>query len=212
MRSGNAPGATIYLLRHGAVQLPMGCKRFIGWHDIPLSNIGFQQAAAWADYFKGKGLEEIYCSDLIRCRATAQIISVPYIFKPLAFPQLREVHLGRWEGRTFEDVKALHPQEFQTRGDQLADHRPAGGESFRDLQSRAWPVFEEVVRRLQTHTLIVTHAGVIRVLLCRILEMPLGGLFSIAQSYGALTIIDVRPERYRIQGLNLQPAQHVPSV
>lgn len=211
-RSGNSPGATIYLLRHGAVQSPGGGKRFIGWHDIPLNSIGIRQAAAWADYFKGTGLQDIYCSDLIRCRATAEIISAPISTEPLAFAQLREICLGEWEGRTFENVQALHPQEYRKRGNHIADYRPAGGESFRDLQNRTWPVFENVVRGLRTRSLIVTHAGVIRVLLCRMLGMPLESLFSIGQSYGALTIIDIHPRGYRIQGLNIQPAQQIPPV
>ena len=73
-------------------------------------------------------------------------------------------------------------------------------------------LFETVVRRLRKRTLIVTHAGVIRVLLCRLLGLPLESLFSFGQSYGALTIIDVHPEGFRLQGLNLQQPQEAPSI
>jgi probable phosphoglycerate mutase len=150
-------------------------------------------------------LEEICCSDLIRCRVTAGIISARFSIEPRAYPELREVSLGAWEGKSFEYIQTLQPKEFQKRGEHLADHRPPGGESFRDLDNRTRPLFEAVVRRLQKRTLIVTHAGVIRVLLCRLLDMPLERLFSIGQSYGALTIIDVRPKGCRLQGVNLQP-------
>jgi broad specificity phosphatase PhoE len=210
--SGTSSGGTIYLLRHGAVQLPKDCKRYIGWHDMPLSSIGFRQAVAWADYFSGSGLEEICCSDLTRCRVTAGIIGSRISLEPRAFAELREVFLGAWEGKSFENVRTLHPQEFQKRGECLADHRPPGGESFRDLQNRVWPLFEAVVRRLRKRTLIVTHAGVIRVLLCRLLGMPLESLFCFGQSYGALTIIEVRPKGFRLQGLNLQQPQEAPSA
>ncbi|MGD9186610.1 MAG: histidine phosphatase family protein [Desulfobacteraceae bacterium] len=210
--SGTSSGGTIYLLRHGAIQFPKDCKRYIGWHNPPLNSIGFRQAVAWADYFSGLGLEEICCSDLIRCRVTAGIISARFSIESRAYPELREVSLGAWEGKSFEYVQTLQPQEFQMRGENLADHRPPGGESFRDLQNRAWPLFETVVRRLRKRTLIVTHAGVIRVLLCRLLGMPLERLFSIGQSYGALTIIDVHPKGCRIQGVNLQQPQKAPSA
>jgi probable phosphoglycerate mutase len=210
--SGASSGGTIYLLRHGAIQFPKDCKRYIGWHDPPLNSIGFRQAVAWAGYFSGLGLEEIYCSDLIRCRVTAGIISTRFSLEPRVYPELREVSLGAWEGKSFQYVQTLQPQEFQKRGAHLADHRPPGGESFRDLQNRAWPLFEAVVRRLRRRALIVTHAGVIRVLLCRLLDMPLESLFSIGQSYGALTIIGVRPQGCRLQGLNLQQPQQAPSA
>ena len=54
---------------------------------------------------------------------------------------------------------------------------------------------------------MVTHAGVIRVLVCRLLGIPLENLFGIGQAHGALNIVEVRPEGYRIQVLNLQSPQ-----
>jgi len=200
-----SPGGTIYLLRHGEVRSPPGGKRYIGWQDLPLNRIGLEQAAAWATYFEALGLDEICCSDLIRCRETADIIGRRCSLEARALPELREVRLGQWEGKSFEEVKTRYPQAFQARGEQIADHRPPGGESFRDLLNRTWPVFEALVRRPGNRTLVVTHAGVIRVLLCRLLGLPLENLFSIGQGYGALNIIDVRPQGYRIQGLNFQP-------
>lgn len=205
------PDGTIYLLRHGAVQIPKVGKQYIGWHDLPLNRIGVAQAAAWADHFRGLGVEEICCSDLIRCRETAGIIAAPLSLKPGAFRELREVCMGAWEGKSFQEVKACHPQAFKARGKCIADHRPPQGESFRDLQNRIWPFFEAVVGRLRKRTLVVTHAGVVRVLLCRLLGMPLDNLFLIGQSYGALNIIQVRPQGYRVQGLNIHPFRTSPS-
>lgn len=205
-KTETSSGGTIYLLRHGAVQSPSGGKRYIGWQNLALNRIGLEQAAAWAAYFEALGLDAIWCSDLIRCRETAGIIGRRCSLQPRALPELREVCLGEWEGKFFEEMKNRHPQAFQARGEQVADHRPPGGESFRDLQNRTWPVFEALVRRPGNRTLMVTHAGVIRVLLCRILGMPIENLFSIGQSHGALSTIDVRPEGYRIQGVNLSAA------
>jgi probable phosphoglycerate mutase len=119
-------------------------------------------------------------------------------------PALRELNLGSWEGRRFETIRTLYPQAYRQRGDQIADYRPPAGESFRDLQDRAWPVFEAVARQLRGRALIVTHAGVIRVVLCRLLEIPLKHLFRIGQTCGALTIIDKGPQGYCIKAMNLQ--------
>lgn len=87
---------------------------------------------------------------------------------------------------------------------QRPTNRPPGGESFRDLQARVWPVFEAIARRICGPTLMVTHAGVIRVLLCRLLGMPLENLFCIGQTHGALNIIALRQEGRRIQAMNLR--------
>jgi hypothetical protein len=45
-----------------------------------------------------------------------------------------------------------------------------------------------------------------------LLGMPLESLFSIGQRYGALTIIDVRPQGLRLQGMNLCPPREAPSA
>jgi hypothetical protein len=45
-----------------------------------------------------------------------------------------------------------------------------------------------------------------------LLGLPLERLFSIGQSYAALTIIDVRSKGCRLQGMNLQQPQQAPSA
>ena len=209
--SSGASRGTIYLLRHGAVRSAGGGKRYIGWQDQALSDAGLRQAGSWASYFADASLVDIYCSDLDRCLETARIIGARCSLKPQVQPGLREVSLGAWEGQRFDTVQSLFPKAFQERGDYIADHRPPGGESFRDLQNRVWPIFETVVGRISGDTLIVTHAGVIRVLLCRLLGMPLENLFCLGQSLGALNIIDVRHEGNRIQALNLQSPKDLPA-
>ena len=201
----NDSHGTIYLLRHGSVRSAEGGKRYIGWQDVVLSDVGLRQAGMWADYFSGIALEDICCSDLSRCMETARIIGKRCSIEPRPFAALREVALGTWEGQRFDAIRSRHPRAFQQRGDRIADHRPPGGESFHDLQARVWPVFEAIAQRGAGHRLIVTHAGVIRVVLCRLLGMPLENLFRIGQTYGALNIVEVRPANRRILALNLHP-------
>jgi broad specificity phosphatase PhoE len=203
LESYSGSHGTIYLLRHGAIQSPKDNKCYIGWQDVSLSREGGRQAGNWADYFSGLTLDNIYCSDLTRCLETARIIGTRCALKPKPLSALREIYLGQWEGLRFQTVQTLYPQAFRERGDIIADHRPPGGESFRDLHARVWPVFEAITRSVSGHTLIVTHAGVIRVLLCRLLGMPLENLFCIRQAHGALNIIALRPENRYIQAMNL---------
>jgi probable phosphoglycerate mutase len=200
--SGGSHG-TIYLLRHGAICSAKQARCYVGWQNVALSKAGIRQAENWARYFSGLALDEIYCSDLTRCLETAKIIGSRCTLKPKPLYGLREIFLGAWEGRRFQSIQALYPREFQNRGDRIADHRPAGGESFRDLQARVWPEFEAIARRLSGHILMVTHAGVIRVLLCRLLGMPLENLFLIGQAHGALNIIGLRSGHWRIEAMNL---------
>lgn len=201
--SDGAWQSRVYLLRHGAVRFSGTEKRYIGQQDLPLSEEGLRQARNWAGYFAETPPAAIYCSDLERCLETARLIGGRCNLPPQPHRELREVALGTWEGETFAAMKARSPEAFKARGDRVADHRPPGGESFRDLQRRVWPFFETTVLRGPEEALLVTHAGIIRVLLCRLLGMPLENLFAIGLSYGALSIVDVRPSGYRLQALNL---------
>ena len=194
----------IWLLRHGVIQAAEAGKRYIGRQDLPLSDIGLGQARAWADYFAGLKVDKIVSSPLIRCLETARIIGGGCRIEPQVIAQLVEICLGSWEGRRFETIKTLFPQAFRERGEHMADHRPPGGESFRDVQQRVWPLFETLTRQLPGNTLIVTHAGVIRVLLCSVLGMPLDHLFRMGQDHGALNIIEIRSDGFRLQSLNQQ--------
>ena len=116
---------------------------------------------------------------------------------------LREINLGRWEGLTQEQVQINYPDLWKHRGQDPANCRPPDGESFKDLSARVVPAFETIARQAQGNILVVAHAGVIRVILCHLLDIPLVHVFRIGQDYGALNLID--PQGPRVMGVNLRP-------
>lgn len=175
----------IFLLRHGRIQGHEE-KRFIGATDVPLDDTGLSQARYWQKAFSGFPLDTVYSSRLQRCDKTARCIAGN---RPVIHTQaLNEIHMGEWDGKTFEEIKALYPEEFIKRGEDLCSYRPLGGESFQDLSDRVLPFFTPLARK-KGKTLVVTHAGVIRVILCHVLNLPLKDLFQIKPAYGELFIL-----------------------
>lgn len=197
----------ILLLRHGEIQTGTHEKRFIGQVDLPLSDMGRQQAQYWRECLVDAPLARIFSSDLSRCMETTRIIADDrsITIKPLA--GLREINLGQWDGMTFRQLKARWPDAYQKRGMDLVRFRPPAGESFLDLRQRVVPVFEHAVAQSGKHLLIVAHAGVNRIILSHVLGMPAENLFRMAQGYGAMNLIDRQASGYRIQSLNLLPKQ-----
>ncbi|PIE65741.1 MAG: hypothetical protein CSA26_02475, partial [Desulfobacterales bacterium] len=116
-----------------------------------------------------------------------------------------EISLGLWEGLSIAEVKARFPGGFEARGKDLAGYRPPGGESFADLQQRAWAAFVQLVENGPEHLAVIAHAGVNRTLLCAILEMNLGNLFRLKQDYGCVNRIRFEKEQFSIQSLNICP-------
>jgi alpha-ribazole phosphatase len=192
----------VFLVRHGHIPWD-GQKRYVGQSDVPLSPKGRAQAEALGQWFKNIPLNRVVASDLKRTRETAEICKANVSIEVERFPELREIHLGEWEGQTFETVKSRDPAGFRQRGEDFSGHRPPGGENFSDLQHRVMPVFEKLVAETEGNLLIVAHSGVNRVIICRLLGMPLDNLFSIGQDYGGINMIAAQENRYLVKAVNM---------
>jgi alpha-ribazole phosphatase len=192
----------IYLLRHGEIDSE-GEKRFIGWTDLPLNENGLQQARGWHERLSGTVFESIYCSDLARAHRTAEIIGENRRLPIRDTPMLREINLGEFEMLPMAEVKTRFPDKWRERGENLFTYRPAGGESFSDLCDRVSPAFETIADDAKGNVLVVAHAGVNRMILCRILGMPPENLFRIGQEYAGLNMLDCRTKPYRVVAMNI---------
>lgn len=204
MESNVSELRTLFLVRHGHAGVA-GPKRYIGQSDLPLSDTGILQAQSLRCWFASIPLARIIASDLKRAVGTARIIAESHHIEIECLPEFREIHLGEWDGRTFDEIKNNHPDAFQARGQDLAGFRPSGGESFSDLQRRVIPALERCLRKSPGDLLLVAHAGVNRVVLCHFLEIPLTHLFRIGQDCGAVTVIQLREDRPCVRRLNLLP-------
>lgn len=194
---------TIYLLRHGESDTSEK-KCFIGQRDLPLSRKGIEQAYSRQKELADLVFDRIYCSDLRRAYETAKILIENRQITIHPIPGLREIALGEWEGLSMSRIRSDSPQEWQKRGENMSRYRPPGGESFADLYSRVIPVFEDIVRQPGENCLIVAHAGVNRMILCHILEMPLANLFRLGQDYLGMNIIDCKDTVPKLISMNIR--------
>ncbi|NTW28189.1 MAG: histidine phosphatase family protein [Coriobacteriia bacterium] len=200
--SEEKPCLTIYLMRHGDSR-PDSVRRFIGQTDHALNDRGRAQAEAWGVKLSGTALHDILCSDLKRSIETAQIIGEQTGTPLTVLPELREIGLGSWDGMPIDEVRRRFPQEYALRGADIEHYRPPSGESFADLSGRMLPAFESAVRRSQGDLLIVGHAGVNRVILCRVLGMPPADLFRLEQEYGCLNVLKFAEGGWVVCKMNL---------
>lgn len=194
--------SAVYLVRHGEIT-QTSPRRFVGQTDLPLTERGRAQMAGVADFLAGKGVMRLLCSPLTRCVESADIVGQALGLVPETMPDLREIGLGAWEGLTVDEVRERFPGRYEARGRNLAGFRPPGGESFADVQRRAWPVFELATTDADEPLAIVAHGGVNRVLLCRILGMPLENLFRLDQHYACINILHAGEGECRVTVMNL---------
>ena len=198
-------------MRHGSV-VGAETRRFIGHVDVPLSPLGEVQVAALALRLRAVALDAIYCSDLLRTRRTAEIIAAPHALTPIANAALREFAMGRWDGLTAEEIRALDPAAFAAWMADVGRFQFPEGESLPDLEARAWPAFETIVARHPGRSIaIVAHGGSLRTILCRALGLGPGRLLALGQDYAALSVLEGIGEGWTLRLLNQAPPLPSPS-
>jgi len=198
-------GNLLYLMRHGAIEATEE-KRFVGQIDPPLSPDGRKQSEWQGRQLMDIPFSEVWCSDLKRAYETAAIVCRDRNLEMQPAPELREINLGQWDGMAMSQIREQFPDLWQARGEDIGHFRPPGAESFADLQQRVVPFIRHIVAQSAGNTLIVTHAGVIRVLLCQVLQMPLSNLFRIHLDYGGVTLIQDINGMSQVKAVNLYPA------
>jgi broad specificity phosphatase PhoE len=193
---------TVCLIRHGSV-VGAETRRFIGHLDVPLSPLGVAQLEALSRRLRAVSFEAIYCSDLVRTRRSAEILASPHRLTPIRDPALREFAMGRWDGLTAEQIRALDARAFEAWMGDVGRFQFPGGESLSDLVARAVPAFEALVARHAGGTVaVVAHGGSNRAIVCHALGLGPERLLTIGQDYAALTVLERRGGRWTLRLLN----------
>lgn len=189
------PGCRVYLIRHGEVaNADQICMN--GHYDVPLSQTGQRQMQNVADALRNLPLTAVYSSDLQRTLDGARRIAAHHGLEPVAFPELRELSFGKWEGMSLKELTEKHPGEMEKRIQHTERFRADGGETFGELAGRVVPCYEAIVKQHPRGVIaIMSHGGVNRILLSHLLGFPIANLFRIAQEYAAVNVI----QYYRAQ-------------
>jgi broad specificity phosphatase PhoE len=164
----------LVLVRHGETTWH-GENRYAGHSDIPLSSDGFAQATQLALWASTARLHAIWSSPLLRARDTAQPAAASTGLPLSIDDRLIELDFGRGEGMTAAEMKAEFPVEREAfLRDPVAHHLP-GGEDPHRAADRAAAALRDIVAILpeNARALVVGHNTLLRLLLCRLLDIPL---------------------------------------
>lgn len=166
----SAINTTIVLVRHGQTDWNLQL-RFQGHTDTPLNVSGRQQALALADRLCNWPIQAVYSSDLKRAAQTAMPLSTQLGLKVETDSKLRERSGGVFEGLTNEEMLVRYSGEWEQL--QLTGAAPPGGESNKQMTIRVLDSFQRIVEKHRGHMVaIVTHGGVIRLILLHLLGIP----------------------------------------
>lgn len=174
---------TVDLIRHGE---PVGGRKYRGQIDDPLSDKGWRQMReAVADHHPW---QQILTSPLLRCREFAHELAQRHQLPLETDPRWMEIGFGEWEGKTAEDIRAEDPQKLQRFMQDPITLRPPGAEPMTDFHDRISSAWQDLLTRFaERHTLVVCHAGVIRMSMLYLLGMPMKHVFRVQVSNASIT-------------------------
>jgi 2,3-bisphosphoglycerate-dependent phosphoglycerate mutase len=153
------------LVRHG--ETPWNAERRIQGHtDIGLADSGLHQAERAGRWLAAAGARRpqvLYSSDLLRARLTAERLAEALGLPFGLLPEMRERRYGLFEGLTYDEAKARHPDDYAVFESRRPDYAfPQGGESLVIFSARVVGCLETLAARHAGQTVaLVTHGGVL---------------------------------------------------
>lgn len=173
----------LYIVRHG--ETDWNKKRLIqGQTDIPLNDNGVFVAQLTADAYKKEGLtfSKVYSSPLKRAYKTAEILvkeNTAANTEIIVDHRLLEFDFGKLEGESLTKVDPNKPDGsvlYQCFYECETYEPTLGGESYYDMIDRSRDFLENEIMtknwEKDENVLVVCHGGVIRGLLCVLLNKP----------------------------------------
>jgi phosphoserine phosphatase len=181
----------IILARHGETAWNAE-GRYQGQEDIPLSPVGEAQAAALAARLVDVPIARAVASPLSRARRTAEIALGDRSAMLATDPGLMEIAHGEWEGLLAAEIRERDGERLRAWRDTPHDVLMPGGESLQHVLDRAWPALARACDGLGVDDtlLLVAHDAVNRVLLCRVLGLPLAHLWRFRQAPTTVNLLE----------------------
>jgi phosphoserine phosphatase len=184
----------IVLVRHG--QTDWNKKElFRGRADIPLNQVGIQQATKTAHHLKilDFSINKVYSSPLQRALQTAQAIA-----NQLDIPPVEEVEdfiefdYGQWEGQPYDTIKKKSPQMYKQWLNDPIQLKIPGGETLEQVKDRVKRALDLIMRQSKDQNIvIVSHKAITKIIIGILLGWEEDNYWKIEKDLASISIIEI---------------------
>lgn len=191
----------LYLVRHpqtlGNVE-----KRFYGHMDLGLTSQGELQIDSFIEKFQDRIPQKIYASPLKRAAILAEAFA-NQVEKPVEYDErLKEICFGIFENRTAQEIEKQYPKEWELFINSEAGTYPfVEGEHPKDFVERIRAFSVEKLEEKQDQ-MWITHSGVIRILLCILLEIPFSSQWHFVIGNCGLVKLEIQDGYAKLLGID----------
>jgi alpha-ribazole phosphatase len=159
--------------------------RCYGRLDVGLSPAGVAAAERLAESLRGVALDAVFSSPSRRAVETAALLGEPRVDG-----RFGELDFGELEGQTYEEVERERPELFRRWMESPTQVRFPGGESWADLRARVDDGIGDVLAADGGAAALVTHGGVVRAVLARVLGLTDDRIFALDVGYARVSVVD----------------------
>lgn len=178
----------IDLLRHGETQ---GGSGFFGSTDIPLTAYGRTQMWAAIESSDCKW-NHIITSPSRRCAEFSRLLQQRHAIPVKQDKRIREFHFGDWDGCLPADIAQTDTELLTLFWRNPAKYPPPNAENLFDFEKRVVSAWHDITAQYAgQNILLVTHGGVIRIILCHILQHPVEHLLEIEVRHATMRRIQI---------------------
>ncbi|MGD9142142.1 MAG: histidine phosphatase family protein [bacterium] len=191
----------IFLVRH-AESTWNSTKKIQGQKDPPLSSYGKREAKLVGKRFKELAFDEVFSSPLKRAMETAHCI-VGKKADIQVDDDLREINLGKWEGKTLAQIRRQYGEKFD-RWAVRPDRIPIpGGEDFKAFVRRVKKALRTIEKNdPDGNVLVVGHGGVISTYVTVVLNIKPVDVWCVTVKNASVTIVEVKDGMRRLVTFN----------
>ena len=203
----------ILLARHGETAWNAE-GRYQGQEDIPLSVVGEAQARALGERLRQVHIDKAVASPLRRALRTAELaLGEERVARLTTDAGLMEIAHGTWEGLLAAEIRERDPDRLHAWRHAPHEVLMPEGESLQHVFDRAWPALVRAAEGLGEHDtlLVVAHDAVNRVLLCKVLGLPLARLWTFRQAPTTLNLLE-GPDVEHLDVVRMNDASHTTAL
>lgn len=188
----------LVLVRHGQSLWNLE-NRFTGWVDVPLTDLGREEAGRAADALRGLTFDVAYTSVLTRAQNTLGILLEALCASPpiIRDQALNERHYGDLQGLNKDDLRAKYGEEQVKIWRRSFDVPPPNGESLKDTAARTLPFFDRCIMgdiRQGKNVLVVAHGNSNRSIVMRLDRLSGEEVVGLELATGVPLVYELAPD------------------
>ncbi|MGK9172259.1 adenosylcobalamin/alpha-ribazole phosphatase [Yokenella regensburgei] len=196
----------LWLIRHGETDANVA-GLYSGHSPTPLTEKGIAQAQTLHRLLLDVPFDQIICSELERAQHTARLVLHERTIPTHTTPLLNEMFFGDWEMRHHRDLTHEDPESYAAWCTDWQNAVPTNGEGFQAFSARVQHFIAQLPTWAESqNVLIVSHQGVLSLLIATLLNMPASSLWHFRVDQGAWSALDIQDDFATLRVLNSRAA------